>query len=344
MPDQMTRADSVRAYHTGAASDGAAQANADASLGNYRSGNEVSVLSSVRTSPISNITIDYVAGANGTGAGSLTASGANDLRWTPPGGTQGSAVTIANGETKIVEGGGSDGASKYVRVTRTSAAALTGTETVTLSDVANNVFGFDNVSSAEATAGDNEYRCVGYKNVGSVAVGGLTFWLGSLGTQRTSDTGQLAGAGSGTISTSGSLSDWPDSGACQVRDNAGTLKEIVYYSSRTSTTLTVPAAGRGLGGTAATAGAATDTITPVPPIRIGSETPGGGGNVQTVANESTAPTGITWNTSITQAAGVSIGSLSAGAWRGLWIHRFVPAGAVASASVLTKIQRAFDAA
>lgn len=344
MPNAMTRADSIRAYNTGAGSDGAAQTNADASLGNYRSATEISVLAVVRNSAIANITLDYVAGANGTGTGTLTASGANDLRWTPPGGTQGAAVTIANGETKVLEGGGSDGASKYIRVSRTSAAALTGTETDDLSDVVNNAVGFDNVSSAEAAAGDNEYRCIGYKNVGSVAVGGLTFWLGTLGTQRTSDTGQLSGSGSGTISTSGSLADWPDSGCCQVRDNAGTLKEIVYYSSRTSTTLTVPSAGRGLGGTSATAGAATDTITPVPPIRIGYETPGGGGNVQTIANESTAPTGITWNTSITQAAGVSIGTLSAGAWRGLWVHRFVSAGAVAAASVLNKIQRAFDAA
>jgi hypothetical protein len=95
----------------------------------------------------------YVAGANGSGAGSLAATGTDTLAWTPPGGTQGASVTILNGETKTLEGGGAAGPNKYLRVTRTSAAALTGTATVTLADVFGNEFGLDNVSSAEAAAG-----------------------------------------------------------------------------------------------------------------------------------------------------------------------------------------------
>src|SRR4051812_37429689 len=105
MPDQKTRADSLRLYLTGAASNGGAQTDHNAAFGNYRSATEVAVLGATVTSPISNITINYVAGANSTGTGSLTATGSDTLAWTPPGGTQGSAVTILNGETKIVEGG-----------------------------------------------------------------------------------------------------------------------------------------------------------------------------------------------------------------------------------------------
>src|SRR5688572_24900429 len=122
MPDAMTRADALRLYLSGAASDGGAQADPNAALGNYRSSTEVEVLAATITSPIANVTVDYVAGANGTGSGSLAATGADTLAWTPPGGTQGTAVTILNGETKILEGG-SSAANKFIRVTRTSATA-----------------------------------------------------------------------------------------------------------------------------------------------------------------------------------------------------------------------------
>ena len=44
MADEQTRADSLRFYHTGASADGNAQSDADASLGNYRSSTEVTVL------------------------------------------------------------------------------------------------------------------------------------------------------------------------------------------------------------------------------------------------------------------------------------------------------------
>lgn len=346
MPDAATRGDSIRTYHTGAASHAGTQASADASLGNYLSANEVSVLGAVITSPISNVTVDFVSGENGTGAGTLTAASSSTLTWTPPGGTAGAAVTISNGETKILEGGGSDGPKKFIRVTRTSASSLTGTATVTLSDVVNNVVGFDNVSSGEASAGDNEYRCIGIKNVSSATVAGIVAYVGTLGTSRVSDVGQLGSSGSGTITTSGSLADWPESGWVHIRSSTNVTREICYYSSRTSTALTIPSGGRGLLGTSAAAGSGTDLIDAVPPIRIAKEAPASqpSGAVQTVANESSAPSGVTWNTGINAAMGVSIGSLTAGQWQGLWIHRAIPAGAVAAPVVLHKVPMTFDAA
>ena len=45
----------------------------------------------------------------------------------------------------------------------------------------------------------------------------------------------LSGSGAGTITTAGSLADWPDEGWVQVRNSGGTLKEVVYYTSRSGT-------------------------------------------------------------------------------------------------------------
>jgi hypothetical protein len=345
MPDQTTHADSLRFFHSGAEADDDGQTDPNACLGNYRSSTEIEPLDATITSPISNVTVEFIAGANGTGSGTLTASGADELRWTPPGGTIGAAVTITNGQTKILEGGGGE-TNKFIRVTRTSATALTGTATLTIVEVFNNAVGFDNVSSAEAAAGDNEYRALFIQNRSAVPVSNLKVYIGTLGTQRTTNSAQLGASGSGTIGTTGSFADWPDSGFAHVKTSGGTTREIVYYSSRTSTVLTVPAAGRGLLGTSAGAGAATDTVDAVPGIRIAAEAPDAptDGKIQIIANEGTAPTAVSWNTGTTAAGGVSIGTLDADEIYGLWIHRHVVVGEVATPSLLNLINFSFDAA
>jgi hypothetical protein len=146
-----------------------------------------------------------------------------------------------------------------------------------------------------------------------------------LGTARTTGTAQLSASGAGTITTAtaSGFADWPASGWAHIRTSAPATREIVYYSSRTATSLTVPATGRALLGTSAAAGSATDTVTPVAPIRLWLETPTAG-EVQTIANHTTAPTGATWSTSETVA------TLAAGEERALWIHRDVPASATVS--------------
>lgn len=341
MASTLTRADSLRRYLTGAGSDGGAQTDPNAALGNYRSSTQLGGLGVTRSSAISNVTVDYAAPENGTGNGTLTAASSTTLRWTPPGGTIGPAVTIADGETKLLEGGGATGPNQFVIVSRTSASSLTGTETDALADVYNALF--DNVGSAEATAGDDEYRGLMLKNVNSVDIGSLKVYLATLGTQAVSDSAQLGSSGSGTITTTGSFADWPDTGFCRIMTSGAVIREIVYYSSRTSTSLTIPTAGRALGGTSAAAGASADTLDAVPGIRIAKEATSSS-HIQTVADENTAPTGVTWNTGITAATGLSIGTLAAGALYGLWIHRFVPAGAVAAPSVLSLVKYSFDAA
>ncbi len=342
MPDEKTHADSIRLYLTGAASAGASQADPNASLGGFRSGNEITHLAYAVSNPISNLTIDFLAGANGTGSGTITVTGDDTLTWTPPGGSAGPAVTILNGETKILEAAGAP--EKFIRVSRTSTDPLTGTATLTLTDQFNNVIGMDNVSSAEAAAGDTEYRAIMLRNEAATEVKNVKIYIGTLGTQLTTGGTQLGSSGGGTVSpAAGNFNDWPDSGFARIEDNAGNLKEIVYYSSRTSTVLTVPAAGRSQLGTSAQAGAATDVVYPVPGLRIATETPSNS-EIQEVANESTAPIGVTWRTAITAANGIDVGDLAADGELGLWFERSVVAGATAEASVLNMIKFSFDAA
>ncbi len=341
MPDEKTRADSLRLYLTGAASDGGAQIDPDASLGNYRSSTLEEFFTNFISNPISNITVDFISGAHAEGDGSIEAITADTLAWTPPGGSQGAAVSIANGETKILEGNGVPG--QFIRVTRTSADSLAGTATVTLSLKFNNVIGFDNVKTAEAAAGDIEYRALMLKNESSSEVKNVKVYLKTLGTQQVSGADHLAASGAGSIGLAvGNFNDWPNSGFCRIEDSGGSLKEIVYYSSRIATTLTVPAAGRGILGTSAQAGAVTDRVNAVPGLRLAVEAPVGD-QITNVANESIQPSGLTWSTAITKDNGLEIGDMAAGALYGVWMERAVIVGAVSEGSVLQSIAWSFDA-
>lgn len=347
MPDVMTRGDSLREYLTGAASAGGAQTDPNASLGNHRSSTEAPSLGISIASAIANITVDFASGGNELGAGSLECTGANTLKWKDFGGSFGDVVTIANGESKILEASGRPGA--FIRITRTSATALiAGTATVTLTQLINNLFGFDDVSSAEATSGDAEYRASMVQNVSAGSVLNFKRWLKKLGTSRVSAAGQLSGSGSGTISiSSGNFDDWPASGWCRVETSAGSLREIVYYASRTSSALTVPAAGRGRLGTSATAGASTDLIHAVPGCRIAKDTEGVVASteaIQTIANEGTAPASVSWATGIIAAEGLDIGTMTTTQQIGIWIHRDTPAGAVSTTLASHVFENSFDAA
>jgi len=342
MASVMTHADSIREYLTGASSHFGAQSNSDLSLGNHQSSTEIGGMSFNVSSPIANISVDFASAANSTGAGTLTVTGSDMLKWTPPGGGQGNDVTILNGESKVVEG---TDLNMYVRISRTSATALTGTATVTISEPVNNVFGFDNVSAAEAAAGDTEYRAACIENVSSVAVTSVKVKLKTLGTQQVSGVTQLPASGAGTIVTAGSFSTWPNQGYAMVKTSGGSVRESIYYTSRTATALTVPAAGRALQGTSAAAGAASDTVDAIPSIAIAKEAPSSqpSGSFQTIANESTAPTAVTFSQPLTDTEAISIGTLNPGEIQAVWMRRVMPAGSATDVAASNQIRFTFDA-
>lgn len=339
MATAFTKADALGLYLSGSSLAGGGQNNPAAALGGYRASKEVQRMGFVvRGGNMRPIRIDWVSGSHSAAQGELRGSGTTSLIWDPSDTTAGTAVSIANGATQLIE---ANSVAYALRCTRMSTDAMRGQLTLGIVDVFNDLLAFDNISSADATAGKANYRAAFIRNHSDATVTGIKFWIKTLGTQRVSGTAQLGGSGSGTITTAtaNGFADWPTSGWCHIK-NAGTTREIVYYTSRTATSLTVPAAGRGRLGTSAAAGANTDTIDAVPGIRIGLEAPSSDA-IQTIANETTAPSGITWNAQTTSATGLSIASLATSADYGLWIHRDTPAGMVAGAQIRNSLNIEF---
>ncbi len=78
-------------------------------------------------------------------------------------------------------------------------------------------------------------------------------------------------------------------------------------------------------------------------VAIGLGTSAVDGIEQTVANENTAPTTVTFSEPATEGTGLSIGTLAAGSSKAVWLRRTVNAGAGASNDQFT-IATAFDTA
>lgn len=323
--------DQLRIHGTGAGSDGGAQADPDANLGNYRSGAEVASLGI--QGAMERITLERLSPGHEPGVGVLESDGAQFIRYTAPdSATPGTYKSVPPGSTVVLADGAD--ASKAVRVARASGAVMPGhgARELLLVDQFNNALGFDNVSNAERAAGDNEYRALMVRNAGP---GKLTVraFLTPLGTQRTVNASGYAASGAVNITiTTGTLKDWPSSGFLE-NQNTG---EVLYYTSRTNTVLTVPVAGRDVyaevGGGAA--GLTTHALYPVSGLRIASEAPSAqpAGYIQTIANEGAAPSGVTWKHPISAAdADVITFTLNPGEIQGLWLHRKVVAGATAGA-------------
>lgn len=70
-------------------------------------------------------------------------------------------------------------------------------------------------------------------------------------------------------------------------------------------------------------------------IAIGLGTSAVNGTEQTVANEDTAPSGVTFSTPTSKGAGIALGNIPAGQHRAFWVRRTVTAGAPASSNAFT---------
>lgn len=326
--DEYTGADSFAFKLTGASAHDGTQTDPDASLGNHVSSTVVQARTATDMNPNLGscpMTIERLGGKNAIGTGTITAVTADTVTWTPPGSSVGAAVEILNGQTKQVTGSDKD---EYIVLTRNSATSMTTTAQVSVIQVYPNAWGFDDVSDSERTAGDDEYRCVALENMSSVTIKDVELLIATLGTERTTDTTVLPASGVGTIECSGSLADWPDTGWAAIFTSASALREVVYYSSRTSYILTVPAAGRARLGTSAAAGATSDTIEAIPGIRIQKEAPASqpSGAYTTSADEDTAPSGITFALPIKAADAISVGDLAPNYTQAVWIEREITAG------------------
>lgn len=305
------------------------------SLGGKVSHREVARSRGKYTGTLVSIVVAQVSGNQATSSGLISATGANTLTYTAPGDTVGEAVTIAQGESKVLE---SADTTQWVRVYREmDGEDLDGYITLGLMPVYNGFFSLRDITQAEQAAGVTIYRAGFLANYSTASMDNLKVYLSTLGTQAVSDTAQLGASGSGTITTTDTFEDWPESGWCRIVDNGGTLREIIYYTSRSTTSLTVPAVGRAMLGTSAAAGAATDTLDAVPGMAVGYETPSGNGSIQIITSDTTPPSGITWSTAIDATNAIDLTLLFRNKVHGLWIKMEIPAGAPYNDAMQNKV-------
>ena len=67
------------------------------------------------------------------------------------------------------------------------------------------------------------------------------------------------------------------------------------------------------------------------------------GTEQTIANETTAPTGVTWSdAAISRATGLALGDLPAGQHKAVWIRRTITAGSTPQAADTGSVQAGGD--
>jgi hypothetical protein len=170
-----TGIDTLVAYLSGANADGGTQTDPAASLGGYRSSTRAAGLGVLVSNPIAGIRVDWASPGNGVGAGLLEVAGDDSVRWTPPDAAPGEAVTISNGQQRLIT---ASSAAKYVLATRTTADALAGSSVLTLTRSFNDLFGGTDVD-LDTETGDPRYRLLVLKNAGTALIRSLLVWLGT---------------------------------------------------------------------------------------------------------------------------------------------------------------------
>ena len=161
-------------YTTGASDVGRTQRDEAASLGGNRSSTEARSMTWECRDPMVGVEILAVSALNGRGFGSLNAVTENSLSWTPPGGTEGDAVTLASGDEAMLTGFGSNA---WIRVRRISTIPMSGAHAVQCLDIYNNVIGMGNVASADAVSGKTEYRAIMGRNPFAGPAINVKIWL-----------------------------------------------------------------------------------------------------------------------------------------------------------------------
>ena len=336
MASEYTNSDSLRLLHTGAQDRGASQFDPVLCLGGKYSPVECLGLQAIVDDALWPIIIERISPACGAGEHEIYGVGSTELALELDGLTRGATVTVTDGTTVVLE---STDASKAVRVRRDGDESLARFSPITLTAAVpfNNAIGMSDVASTAATAGLSEYRGLVLRNVSTGAISNIKAWVAPLASAVLGSTVKMASSGATTLGTRTTFDTFPEQGYASIFSSTGGHREIVYYTSRTSTVLTIPAAGRMLLGSTDNASSSGDSIYPVPGIRVALSSGDTNGDIITIADKFTAPAGVTWDTDLTAATGLSLSSLAVDTNYGLWIHRETPAGAFADAKALNQI-------
>ena len=308
-------------YFTGANADGGTQTSQAASLGGYRSSTEASRVGFLETANcIPNV--DVLSTSHQLGSGSLLVMGSTDsVTYSAPGGQSGTAVPLAIGMPQVISDGLNP--SQWVKVERTSTEPLAGFTVLEFTEQFGNVFG----GSVASTAGESTYRAVIFRNDSVSPCSLISVWINPLSASTSVYEG-LPASGAGTIyGTPDAFAGWDYSGFAQITDVNGNDHEVIYYASRTSTTLSVPSLGRALLGTSLYQSQPGDTIQQVPPVLIGLEycQPFNSGSVQSVGNETISPSLVSFTSDT-----VNVGTMNNDEQFGIWINRQLPSGITAT--------------
>jgi hypothetical protein len=163
------------------------------------------ILSQTASAPttITGVTIDDAAG-NDEGDGTLFFDSVNStLRWTPLNGTAGVAVDVSVNGAYAIQGANNGGLLK-VTVVAGSLPSSDQTNTITIANIANNMF--DDVAKADAKAGDTEYRGVYWQNDhASDTMVDIRMWVET--NTPGQDVIQIAVADEGVDTTMGTIAD-----------------------------------------------------------------------------------------------------------------------------------------
>jgi hypothetical protein len=171
--DGLQGVDGLGLYLTG----GSSNTDPDLSLGGVISSKEVRGLGPIISNPIPAMRIDQVMAANGEGIGLLSADASGDLTYTPPGGSAGSSVSIAAGETKIVSGADVNKALRVFRESGLSMVQTLGGAALNLRIAMNGVLAQANVANADRVAGLATYRALMLSAHGPFGVLRVRIWL-----------------------------------------------------------------------------------------------------------------------------------------------------------------------
>jgi len=322
--------------------------------GNFRSDQQI--VSLLATAPVNctGMTISAVGGENGMGNGTLNfyihaGAGTRSASWTAPGDSEGAEVVIGggNGTYALI----SDDGSSWIKVAVVIASLPVGNanDTITLTQPRHRVFG--PIRGAENTAGIVLYGLlVSWNSNAATALNRLLIflktgeWINSIGVTQTATDAAVAVAGyaaSGaiTLPTKGA-STWPPRGHVL---NV-TTAEVMEFRRRNGDNLIVAATGRGIRGTGAVAGLEDQVLKLLPPIDIGLDAPGALEVYLSIANEETAPAGVTFYHPIssTDANVLDVGDLAAEKGYGIWLRYTVTPGGCPMLNVLSVIEATLE--
>lgn len=305
-------------------------------LGGYwRSGTEIPGLTATGLSAVTGVVINYASYYNGEGNGTLAYDQAADtLTWTAPGGSAGSPVDVSGGGAVVLY---SNDESKFIRVTVThgSLPGSNQSDTIALDRPIGVLIPWQ--ESEETLAGKTRYYAVCFKNTdGADSIYEMKLYLAKeiASAAATTLTAGLIDGGSGTdVLEAADLTNWPTSGWVYNSDK----DDVRYFYNRSGNSATVADPGAGKRGYTSAAWDSADNIELLSDVDIGLGVVDGSLNFENPANETTAPSGVTFSAPMAAVDGLAIAELAAGDFGVVWFREVIDANARAKSSVLSKL-------